>query len=412
MLRLSARLAPWRRRGFGCLALAAPLVLAGVFPMSPQVSERWGWSGAWLQPVGDPHVVPISSNGEEAAYRVMRSVEQREAHERGHQGADLSNGRGGGPVRAAGNGLVVKVGGKGWNRGYGRHVVLAHRLSDGAIAYSVYAHLAPGSVTVRQGQFVSAGRMIGKVGMTGRATSPHLHFEIRMTEDPRLRWEKAPVVDPLAFVDARIAAPRSDSAWARPYLAWAECAALIQPGEDGHRTVSRKEWWQALAAATKHSLDPVPADQESLRTILVQASLLPGDARGDREASLGWKELARDLRRAREQGLRLPWSPVARAARLKDCRRELGVDSPARDPAFPTEGHEGRPTRADVCLALADLAGDEPATAARPRGSRSARRAPGARAIARAAGDTAGVAGPMSDEGHPPASARPAKTKS
>src|SRR5262245_13867840 len=180
MLRLDAHLTPRLRRSLGCLGLAAPLLLAGVFPMSPEVSERWGWSGAWLQPVGEPHAVPICSNGGEGAYRVMRSVEEREGRERRHQGADLSNGRGGGPVRAAGNGLVVKVGGKGWNRGYGRHVVLAHRLADGVIAYSVYAHLAPGSVTVRRGQFVSAGRVIGKVGMTGRATSPHLHFEIRI----------------------------------------------------------------------------------------------------------------------------------------------------------------------------------------------------------------------------------------
>ena len=146
--------------------------------------------------------------------------------------------------------------------------------------------------------------------------------------------------------------------------------------------------------------------------VLVQASLLPGDARGDRESSLGWKELARDLRRAREQGLRLPWSPVERTVRLRDCRREFGVDSPAHNPTSLAEGHEGPPTRADVCLALADLAGDDPASLSRPRGSRSARRAPGARMIARATGDTADAPRRLSDDGHPPASPRPAKAKS
>ncbi len=360
MLRVSAWSAASCRRGPGCLALTAPLLLAGLLPLRPEVSERWGWSGAWLQPVGDPYAIEASPAAGAAPYRVMRGVSDRLGKEPGHQGADLSNGRGGGRVRAAGNGLVVKVGGKGWNRGYGRHVVLAHRLADGVLVYSVYAHLAPGSVTVHRGQLVSAGRVIGRVGMTGRATSPHLHFEIRIAREPTARWEHAPVVDPLAFVAARTASPRADSVWARRYLEWAECAALIQPGEEGDGTPSRAQWWRTLAAATRHSLAAVPADEESLRAALIGTGLLPEDTRGDPGAALGWREFARDLLRARDQGLRLPWSPVERAARRLECRRRLGVDSPARDPRALAEGRDGRPTHADVCLALADLAGDAP----------------------------------------------------
>jgi murein DD-endopeptidase MepM/ murein hydrolase activator NlpD len=290
-------------------------------------------------------------------------VSHRDSGGSGHQGADLSNGRGGGAVRAAGNGLVVVVGGKGWNHGYGRHVVLAHRFLDGALVYSVYAHLAPRSVTVRPGQMVSAGRVVGRVGMTGRAISPHLHFEVRAPEDPGARWEHAPVSDPLAFVAARRPTPRADTSWARPYLEWAECAALIRAGDESDRPMSRTEWWRALAAGTRDPSVPWPADGERLRTTLVEAGLLPDEAGGDPDAPLGWREFARDLRRARELGMRLPWSPVGPDPRRRDCHRELGVDSPAHHPEAIGEGRDGRLSRAAACLALADVAGDPPPAA-------------------------------------------------
>ena len=350
----------------GFLAVAAPLLLAGLFPLHPDMSERWGWSGSWLHPVGDPYAIAAASADCPAGYRIVRGVSERSGRASAHQGVDLSNGRGGGPVRAAGNGLVVEVGGKGWNRGYGRHVVLAHRLSDGSLVYSIYAHLAPQSVTVHQGQFVGAGWVIGRVGMSGRATSPHLHFEVRVARDPEERWENSPVVDPLAFVSARLPSPRADSLWSRPYLEWAECAALIRPGDDGAHTLSRAEWWRALLAATRHGLPAVPADGESLRAVLIGMNLLPEYTRGDPGAPLGWSELARDLRRARDRGLRLPWSPVKRDARRLDCRREIGTDSPAHDPAPFARGRDGRPSLADVCLALADFAGDAPPRPGKP----------------------------------------------
>src|SRR5262245_21148619 len=218
--------------------------------MPSEVSSRWGWSGSWIYPVGDPYVAPADSAGGATEYRVMRGVSDATAEDRGHQGADLSNGRGGGPVRAAGNGLVVKVGAKGWNRGYGRHVVIAHQMTDGLIAYSVYAHLAPGSVTVKRGDHVAAGRVIGRVGMTGRATSPHLHFEVRVPDDPVARWENAPVVDPMAFVAARLPTARGDSSWSDRYLEWAECAALIRRDERADQRPTRAEWWRALLLST------------------------------------------------------------------------------------------------------------------------------------------------------------------
>jgi murein DD-endopeptidase MepM/ murein hydrolase activator NlpD len=57
--------------------------------------------------------------------------------------------------------------------GYGRHVYITHESGR----QSLYAHL--GLVMVETGETVQAGAKIGEIGMTGRTTGPHLHFEIR-----------------------------------------------------------------------------------------------------------------------------------------------------------------------------------------------------------------------------------------
>ncbi|MBX3724494.1 MAG: M23 family metallopeptidase [Xanthomonadales bacterium] len=54
----------------------------------------------------------------------------------------------------------------------GNHVLLRH--AEGV--YTVYAHLAPGSVRVRAGQAVARGETLGAVGNSGSSTEPHLHF--------------------------------------------------------------------------------------------------------------------------------------------------------------------------------------------------------------------------------------------
>jgi peptidoglycan hydrolase-like protein with peptidoglycan-binding domain len=75
------------------------------------------------------------------------------------------------PVAAAASGTAVSVG---FADGYGRLVVLAH----GPGVQTWYAHLS--ATTVEPGQAVAAGTRIGRVGATGRATGPHLHFELRV----------------------------------------------------------------------------------------------------------------------------------------------------------------------------------------------------------------------------------------
>ena len=92
-----------------------------------------------------------------------------------HSGIDIGSPTGTNIV-AAENGKVSYVG---YMRGYGNVIILSH--SGG---YStVYAH---NSVNlVKKGQSVNKGTVIGKVGRTGNATGPHVHFEIRLNGKPR-----------------------------------------------------------------------------------------------------------------------------------------------------------------------------------------------------------------------------------
>jgi murein DD-endopeptidase MepM/ murein hydrolase activator NlpD len=96
-----------------------------------------------------------------------------------HEGIDLAAPKGT-PVLASASGRVAYSGNG--MRGYGKVVVLKHT-ND---LSTVYAHNS--SLLVRMGDRVAQGQTIAKVGATGRATGPHLHFEIRrrgVPEDPR-----------------------------------------------------------------------------------------------------------------------------------------------------------------------------------------------------------------------------------
>jgi murein DD-endopeptidase MepM/ murein hydrolase activator NlpD len=56
----------------------------------------------------------------------------------------------------------------------GNHVVIDHGNGE----FSVYAHLKPGSVTVKAGDQVVAGQIFAAVGTSGNSTQPHLHFQL------------------------------------------------------------------------------------------------------------------------------------------------------------------------------------------------------------------------------------------
>ena len=90
---------------------------------------------------------------------------------RAHQGVDFAAPTGT-PVMAAGNARVAFVG---WKGGYGRAVILDH----GRGYTTLYGHLS-GFGKIRKGQHVTQGTVIGRVGSTGLATGPHLHYEFRV----------------------------------------------------------------------------------------------------------------------------------------------------------------------------------------------------------------------------------------
>jgi hypothetical protein len=329
------------------LALAP---LAGLMPWDHDLTRRWWWSGAWLYPVGPPHDLGAAPSLGEAAYRVLRGLEVGADGSTTHQGVDLSNRSPGGAVSAAANGVVIRARESKTN-GYGHHVVLAHRLDGGGFAYSVYAHLAPGSIAVREGDVVPAGTLVGRVGRTGRASTDHLHFEVRVADDPFMRWERVPPVDPLAFVRERRSLSREGS-WAAAYLAWAERSALIAPGDSGDEPLLRQAWWRMLVRASRLELSRVPADLESLRRRLVDAGLLSLPVERPEPATIGWEEMARDLARLSDLGVRLPPCPVDPAEHRSLCSTRLNV----RLPAPNQEGSRPPPvTVADACLALAEL---------------------------------------------------------
>lgn len=79
------------------------------------------------------------------------------------------------PIHAAAAGTVILAG---WVTGYGYTVVLDH--GDGIT--TLYAHQS--RILVHDGETVSQGEVIGQAGMTGWATGPHVHFEIRIAAKP------------------------------------------------------------------------------------------------------------------------------------------------------------------------------------------------------------------------------------
>jgi murein DD-endopeptidase MepM/ murein hydrolase activator NlpD len=92
-----------------------------------------------------------------------------------HTGIDLVEPFGS-PVYAADDGVIALVGVS--SQGYGRYIVIAH---SGGLD-TLYGHLSASLVKV--GQLVTQGQTIGLEGSTGNSTGPHLHFELRIKQQP------------------------------------------------------------------------------------------------------------------------------------------------------------------------------------------------------------------------------------
>lgn len=92
-----------------------------------------------------------------------------------HTGIDFSCPKGT-QIVAAGEGVVRQINSNG--RGYGNHVLIDH----GFGYQTLYAHMSV--INVKEGQKVERGTPIGKVGSTGTATAPHLHYEVHKNGEP------------------------------------------------------------------------------------------------------------------------------------------------------------------------------------------------------------------------------------
>ncbi len=100
-----------------------------------------------------------------------------------HAGMDWA-GAYGTPIYASADGVVSHAG---WQSGYGRLVKIDHAFG----IETRFAHLS--KITVKVGQRVSRGDLIGGMGNSGRSTGTHLHYEVRVNDDP---------VNPMTYIKA------------------------------------------------------------------------------------------------------------------------------------------------------------------------------------------------------------------
>jgi murein DD-endopeptidase MepM/ murein hydrolase activator NlpD len=142
-----------------------PGVMAATGAPSVTVTNRKVPKLAWPVPVNPPR------SGVSQAFRP------------GHTGIDIFAPEGSAIKAAAGGTVKMVAKNPDGFSGYGWIVILDH--GDGISTW--YAHC--GSFSVKEGEKVNAGDTVGTVGMTGRTTGPHLHFELRVSAsavDPRL----------------------------------------------------------------------------------------------------------------------------------------------------------------------------------------------------------------------------------
>ncbi len=96
-----------------------------------------------------------------------------------HDGIDIAN-KVGTSINAYADGTVTKTG---WTDSYGNYIIIDH----GGGLETYYIHLS--GFDVSEGDSVTTGQLIGRMGKTGSATGSHLQFEIRVNGTPQNPWD-------------------------------------------------------------------------------------------------------------------------------------------------------------------------------------------------------------------------------
>jgi murein DD-endopeptidase MepM/ murein hydrolase activator NlpD len=121
----------------------------------------------WSLPLARPVPGEVSS-----AFGLQRFINDQPRSP--HKGVDFRGGMGV-PIKVCADGIVDLVGDHYFS---GRSVYVDH----GQGVMSMYFHLS--EIDVREGQVVRKGEILGKMGKSGRATGPHLHFGLYLLEEP------------------------------------------------------------------------------------------------------------------------------------------------------------------------------------------------------------------------------------
>jgi murein DD-endopeptidase MepM/ murein hydrolase activator NlpD len=184
-------------------------------PAEGEPDHRFHFLSAWQSaaiPLAGRFDPPLGSEHGALVYNAQKFWEMNEKRGGHHTGDDL-NGIGGmntdlgDPVFSTADGMVLYTGEP--SPGWGKTVVIAHKIPDGGTLHSMYAHLH--RIDVNPGILVARGERIGTVG-TGNGHYPaHLHFEMRASDgvDIGAGYAMYPLnrLDPLATIASLRNAP-------------------------------------------------------------------------------------------------------------------------------------------------------------------------------------------------------------
>ena len=182
-------------------------------------------------------------------------------------------------------------------------VVVRVRQTDGSVA--LYAHLQPG-VLVHTGDTVKAGEALGRVGMTGHTTGPHLHVELTV---------RGKNVDPLAALRSGqvpgTSRTSSSSGTTASSSSWTPASPLA--GADAELTQAALDRFDAVAAKIPYHAEIRDAAVRAGIDPLFLASLVKAESgfRPDAVSSAGAQGMCQLMpATARSLGVTDPFDPV------------------------------------------------------------------------------------------------------